>query len=900
VPPLGCTKRKYTMKNTRKFITRLVSVLTLLAAILGCASAVLADEIDMNDVLERIAAAYGITESDYTNYESNYAASLPTEFVQDADSVYVALGGTTAGGLAVVDYEDSYPDLFAARRDLPYDTQYINHGENGLTGAGAVSYVRRFASDIRTADLITFQLDGAPFISSCMTRAIDGVQVNWSGYVTDSELLSYISSFRSRMVTEYSPKYGQKNAEKIAVALEHILYECLVYCIETVNAVNEIRALNGDAVIVTLGLYNPLRGLVFKANDGSSVDVGAKVDQMIDFCNVFLLKRISAMQKAAFIDVSGTPTEGYGEINVDVNNENSLSNELYSVVSKASSQYANAEGHKYIFERLDAALAEACPHTVTKTLNGREASCTAEGYTGDTVCAKCGFVKSYGSVIPVKDHAFGEWNVIAAPSCTARGEESRSCSVCGKTEVKYQSPADHSFDEGKVTREPTCDRDGERTVSCTACGLTKSSSIPAVGHKWDEGKVTAEATCDKAGTRAVTCSNCGKATVTAIPAKGHSFDKGTVTLKPTCTEDGERTFACSSCSTTKKAPIPAKGHSFDGGKITKEATCTEDGERAVSCKSCKISTTAVIPAKGHSFDEGKITKEPTCDRDGEKTITCTVCKHTATEAVAAKGHSFGEGKVTKEATCTEDGVRSVICTVCKLATTEVIPAKGHAFNGGSVTKEPTCTEEGVKAVTCTVCGIATTEAIPAKGHAFDEGSVTKEPTCTEEGAKAVTCTVCGIATTEAIPAKGHTFDEGSVTKTPTCTEEGEKAVTCTACGIATTDVIPPTGHRFEEYISNEDANCKDNGTKTAVCASCGAIDTIEDEGSRTDDHAYGDDGVCSVCGAEKENASDVMVIVIVSVLILCAAGVALFFVLRKKKTASEAEAELEPEAETKE
>ena len=55
----------------------------------------------------------------------------------------------------------------------------------------------------------------------------------------------------------------------------------------------------------------------------------------------------------------------------------------------------------------------------------------------------------------------------------------------------------------------------------------------------------------------------------------------------------------------------------------------------------------------------------------------------------------------------------------------------------------------------------------------------------------------------------HAWDEGKVTKEATCTEAGEKLFTCTKCGATKTEVIAAKGH------------------------------------------TYGEDGKCTVCGAEK-------------------------------------------------
>ena len=83
-------------------------------------------------------------------------------------------------------------------------------------------------------------------------------------------------------------------------------------------------------------------------------------------------------------------------------------------------------------------------HTGGRALTGvKAATCTAAGYTGDTVCAGCG-------------------GLLAAGSATA--------------------PAGHRWDAGSETRPATCAGDGEKVFTCTVCGETKKETLPKRGH----------------------------------------------------------------------------------------------------------------------------------------------------------------------------------------------------------------------------------------------------------------------------------------------------------------------------------------------------------------------------------------------------------------------------------
>ena len=88
--------------------------------------------------------------------------------------------------------------------------------------------------------------------------------------------------------------------------------------------------------------------------------------------------------------------------------------------------------------------------------NAREATCTEAGYTGDKVCQRCNAVLEAGSTIAALGHRWGDWTVTKAATETDEGVETRTCSVCKKTETHSVSklepkPADTTPVDPKPT-----------------------------------------------------------------------------------------------------------------------------------------------------------------------------------------------------------------------------------------------------------------------------------------------------------------------------------------------------------------------------------------------------------------------------------------------------------------
>ena len=84
-------------------------------------------------------------------------------------------------------------------------------------------------------------------------------------------------------------------------------------------------------------------------------------------------------------------------------------------------------------------LIYGCDHENTELVDDEEASCTKEGYTGDTVCTDCGHVVEEGEPIPMDDHDYE--SVVTPPTVEAGGYTTHTCKVCGDSYVDSFTPA---------------------------------------------------------------------------------------------------------------------------------------------------------------------------------------------------------------------------------------------------------------------------------------------------------------------------------------------------------------------------------------------------------------------------------------------------------------------------
>ena len=197
----------------------------------------------------------------------------------------------------------------------------------------------------------------------------------------------------------------------------------------------------------------------------------------------------------------------------------------------------------------------------------------------------------------------------------------------------------HDFQSTGIITQATCTEKGTELFTCTLCGEEKQEPIAKLDHKYDEGKITAEATCTADGVKTFTCTGCNATKTEAVAKIDHQYDAGKITTAATCTADGVKTFTCTGCNATKTEAVAKTGHKYDNGKITTAATCTADGVKTLTCSACNATKTETIAKTGHKYDNGKITTAATCTADGVKTLTCSACNTTKTETIAKLGHS---------------------------------------------------------------------------------------------------------------------------------------------------------------------------------------------------------------------------------------------------------------------
>lgn len=276
----------------------------------------------------------------------------------------------------------------------------------------------------------------------------------------------------------------------------------------------------------------------------------------------------------------------------------------------------------------------ATGHQHTEIRNKKEATCKAEGYTGDMYCKDCGEKLSDGKTI-------------------------------AKT-------TEHTWDGGKVTKAATCTEKGVKTYTCTVCGATKTGEISATGHLHTEIRNAKEATCTETGYTGNTyCKDCGErlSSGTEIAKKAHEYEERERN-EANCKRDGYILFVCRACGDEKREILPKTEHKHTEIRNKVEATCTDEGYTGDTyCTDCgeKLSDGKKIPATGHIHIGYLDKRDATCEEDGYTgDAYCKDCGITLEigKNIPALGHTWKKQSVIAP-TYTRKGTITYICKRCK-------------------------------------------------------------------------------------------------------------------------------------------------------------------------------------------------------------------------------------------
>ena len=537
-----------------------------------------------------------------------------------------------------------------------------------------------------------------------------------------------------------------------------------------------------------------------------------------------------------------------------------------------------------------------------------DATCT-EARTETRTCSRCGETETR-ELEPASGHSFATVHQNVTPAtCTEDGQhdEVSVCSVCGyvdeSTRVTITDKATGHKAGETITYdviEQTCTEPGshKEKVLCEYCGELLSDEAfvdPALGHNFGYVKVTYHPEYNQLSANA-DCARCNKHFEETVEVSRvetiqeatetqpgiykyygnfthfgeqsvkyetepliheHNFNTYVSTTPSTCTVQGYKLYKCEFCDETEKQYLPLVEHQY-GENQEVEATCTKPGYVYHTCTVCnKLEVVSNTEALGHDYSDVKYT----WIENGEggysnvhASATCSRCNNTIEEdsyniyfnvTVTPTENKDGEGTYTANFKSLPNATKTV-----------VIPHKEcehsyETFQYNSYDDEKNLVMR-LTVERCVNCGQVVDYHI-GFGPAYREYAISTS--LTEEQVKAIDSNYDQGQTYTFSNSQTAYLGIWRIERHDACTyddinhvlfyDNNGKVMVDFDCTFENVEE-----HDWGEWTNVKEPTCGAEGTRQRVCNN--DRNHVETESiPATGEHTYGEDHICTVCGARS-------------------------------------------------
>ena len=203
------------------------------------------------------------------------------------DAKIVAMGdGSVAGYAAQV-----AAALKAALTDISVQGEEAGDG---------IDKVAANAAAIQAADIVTigYGFDGITnFVADQMTFSDS---INW-GAIMDEADVKHVDEAMAAVRNELAKKLDPSVLELVMIAVESYAFGYAKYLVEYPMLVNDIHNVNPNALVVVVGVYNPLKDVVV-AVDGVEVALGDYLNKVIDATGLYNLASAILLPNTIYVE----------------------------------------------------------------------------------------------------------------------------------------------------------------------------------------------------------------------------------------------------------------------------------------------------------------------------------------------------------------------------------------------------------------------------------------------------------------------------------------------------------------------------------------------------------------------------------------------------------------------
>lgn len=276
-----------------------------------------------------------------------YIENVTDNYVITEDSYYVALGDADAYGKSA--------DLLTQAMGMC--NQHANLTVEGMTAAALLANMDVFAEEIEKADMITVGFGAnvfTGFVASQVKAAMYGreiAEMDWVALLGEDGAAAIAEELAEMKADFVAEGVSETYADIMALAVESYAFSYMVHLATYAAAVEEIHAINPEALVVLVGMYNPMNGVIVDLGE-SQVDLGEYLRYLVDLSNVYSLSYAILADETIFVDAPAVETNSTGRV---VSVVNFVAELVYS--ENALEAYNPTEaGYEYIKEQILKAL----------------------------------------------------------------------------------------------------------------------------------------------------------------------------------------------------------------------------------------------------------------------------------------------------------------------------------------------------------------------------------------------------------------------------------------------------------------------------------------------------------------------------------------------------------------
>ena len=267
------------------------------------------------------------------------------DYEKDEDSYYVAFGDSTA-------VSESYVDLLAKELGIEYN----NLAQAGLKVEDMFDIINVNVAEIKKADLITIGFGNNTFITEAINNALNyevAPEYDWVKYVGEDGaqyVAEALAEIKAKLEAEGMGEIAGISVSDLAVtAIESYAYSCVAYAVNLPIIANEISNINPEALVILVGTYNPLDGVVIDLGE-TKLDVSEYLDYLAKAAGLESLIYSIVTDDAIYVDAPDVETKLTDKALdlLDIMKE--------FAIDQGASLDPSAAGHEYIKDQILDAL----------------------------------------------------------------------------------------------------------------------------------------------------------------------------------------------------------------------------------------------------------------------------------------------------------------------------------------------------------------------------------------------------------------------------------------------------------------------------------------------------------------------------------------------------------------